>query len=1292
MVVPIDIATDHAFRQVRSRGEFKKPNPPHKPMKSTFRLQFRLSSITALTISGHLAAATFTYTPSAGTSDLWSAGTNWDAPPVGAGDTRLTFVSGNATVLPDDILNTSTNDLAGDFQINILDLQGTGPAAGAGTVNIAGTPPSTGLALAGTNPAVNLNALAGVAGLTYDIAPTLTLNANATVTGAGTANFNLNGGLSGSAFTLTKGGTSVLNLGSASNLGSLTIGNVQDGGRIVVKTGSSMAIGDGSGNNLLIATKVSEATAARGTLDLSAAAGFTANVARVELGFTNNSANSQGILNLSPDNAITATTSFIVGNSNAAANAIESMVTTPADSSSVINTPSFIVSSNKSRGSFTLGADSLLEVRGATGSGSRATIIVGRTGNGGGGAGPYHGIADFSAGEFRADLNKLIVGERVPGDISNSGQEAQGTLTLGGPVNYLNIAGTGTVVEIGKFALNGSAATAKATGTVTLENLSHGSIIESTNNATAILLGQSTIAGRSTGTLNLNGGALILKTTGAAIAGHANGNANVKFNGPTLIAGAGSANWITGLTEAAISDGGLRIDTNNFNITIPQNLGHDSSGAPVDGGLTKTWAGMLTLSGTNTYTGPTSVESGMLFLTGTGALPSGSDLTIEDGGGLGLNIGGAGEFSLAQLETWRTDGTFLGADHSIGIGTANAGGDPVYTSSLPTMLDLFKTGANKLTLANSTEIKGSLRIGINATGGTLAAGAGATMSIGSGFGGQLAIGVTNTATQASGVLDASAANSFTADVANIIIGSAQNNAVTGSGILRLPANSSLTASSSIVVGNSSGAFNSDLSEITTADGGTAEIITPAMTFGGVKSRALFTLGTGATLNLSAPFDSRMALVLGSSAIEGGSATTWYGDMNLAPGSLNAKLSGLLLGHTDAGSGSWTSEGTLTTGGSSNHIDIEGPGTTVVAGRWVSGNGVNTARGTLTLTNPDATSSITSTDNGTAILLGTGGSPGNHKASGTLNLTGGSLTITTTGSAIRGDTANASNLSTVNFDGVTLRAGAPSSDWISGLSTANIAGGGLTIDTASHDIGIPQAFSGAGSLTKAGDGILALTVTSSHAGDTTVSGGTLSLATEMLDDASDIHVAAGALLHLDYPETTVDTVNSLTLAGNLVTPGIWGAAGSGAPKTSPLITGTGRLNVLTGAIGGDAYEEWASVIPDPDERARTDDPDGDGFTNLEEFLFGTSPIAANGSPVQTTTSGANLVIRWNQRDEDASYQLQESTTMAEIPWPASGVVPLAAADQSGVPSDYTRMEATVPIDVARKFLRVGAAED
>ena len=64
---------------------------------------------------------------------------------------------------------------------------------------------------------------------------------------------------------------------------------------------------------------------------------------------------------------------------------------------------------------------------------------------------------------------------------------------------------------------------------------------------------------------------------------------------------------------------------------------------------------------------------------------------------------------------------------------------------------------------------------------------------------------------------------------------------------------------------------------------------------------------------------------------------------------------------------------------------------------------------------------------------------------------------------------------------------------------------------------------------------------------------------MLDPATDLSIDAGATLHLDGVDQTVET---LTLGGRLMRKGetAWGAIGSGAEHETAQITGAGILRV------------------------------------------------------------------------------------------------------------------------------------
>src|ERR1019366_7932438 len=62
-----------------------------------------------------------------------------------------------------------------------------------------------------------------------------------------------------------------------------------------------------------------------------------------------------------------------------------------------------------------------------------------------------------------------------------------------------------------------------------------------------------------------------------------------------------------------------------------------ANGGSAAGNLTMAGSGTLTLSGANTYTGTTTISSGVLLTNVSGALHSGNALTIASGGTLNLN-------------------------------------------------------------------------------------------------------------------------------------------------------------------------------------------------------------------------------------------------------------------------------------------------------------------------------------------------------------------------------------------------------------------------------------------------------------------------------------------------------------------------------------------------------------------------------------------------------------------------------------------------------------------------------
>src|SRR5206468_8656623 len=128
---------------------------------------------------------------------------------------------------------------------------------------------------------------------------------------------------------------------------------------------------------------------------------------------------------------------------------------------------------------------------------------------------------------------------------------------------------------------------------------------------------------------------------------------------------------------------------------------------------------------------------------------------------------------------------------------------------------LTKTGISALTLTSTSSI-GSLSVtnlattALGSPASTVTFAGGQSLSIGSGSGNSLAVGNTTAATHASGKLDASGASSFTVNVGTVSVGTTANSGGNGGGLLMLPVNSTITASTSFLVGNSGGSRNGDM--------------------------------------------------------------------------------------------------------------------------------------------------------------------------------------------------------------------------------------------------------------------------------------------------------------------------------------------------------------------------------------------------------------------------------------------------------------------------------------------------
>lgn len=104
----------------------------------------------------------------------------------------------------------------------------------------------------------------------------------------------------------------------------------------------------------------------------------------------------------------------------------------------------------------------------------------------------------------------------------------------------------------------------------------------------------------------------------------------------------------------------------------------------------------------------------------------------------------------------------------------------------------------------------------------------------------------------------------------------------------------------------------------------------------------------------------------------------------------------------------------------------------------------------------------------------------------------------------------------------------------------------------------------GGLIKDGPGTLSLSGENSYKGDTVVSQGTLRLGRPSLHQDSRISISRKAQLSLDFLDGP-NVIDQFVVDGIQQPAGIWGAIGTNAEHTTPLITGPGVLSVKRGPL-------------------------------------------------------------------------------------------------------------------------------
>ncbi|WP_026606988.1 autotransporter domain-containing protein [Methylocapsa acidiphila] len=258
---------------------------------------------------------------------------------------------------------------------------------------------------------------------------------------------------------------------------------------------------------------------------------------------------------------------------------------------------------------------------------------------------------------------------------------------------HFNLGG-GSIQVIGSALTTNVNATLTAGSTSTIDTnglgatfsgvLSGGGALAKIGAGTLVLSGVNTYAGGTT-----IGDGVLQATNNSSV-----GTGVVTLNGGAFQAG---ANGLTVANNFALAGAANVIDTQNFALTL-------SGGVSGAGGLTKIGAGILTLSGSDTYLGATLVSAGTLRAGAANAFSTSSAFTIASGATLNLNSFNQTIGSLAG-----------GGNVALGSAVLTVGGDNSSTTfsgniSSPVLGELSKIGTGVLTLTGASVYRGATTV------------------------------------------------------------------------------------------------------------------------------------------------------------------------------------------------------------------------------------------------------------------------------------------------------------------------------------------------------------------------------------------------------------------------------------------------------------------------------------------------------------------------------------------------------------------------------------------------------
>ncbi|WP_095152342.1 autotransporter-associated beta strand repeat-containing protein [Pseudomonas sp. Irchel s3b5] len=815
-------------------------------------------------------------------------------------------------------------------------------------------------------------------------------------------------------------------------------------------------------------------------------------------------------------------------------------------------------------------------------------------GNGNGGSFSFNSIADLgvasSLGAPTTVANGTItlgsgggVGATLSyfgaGSSSNRNWQLSAAGTVA-PLTFRNI-GTGTLTLTGNMVVSGGSnfGTSFSANNADMSLLGiisgNGSVSYTGGAGRTITLGNVNTYTTATGISGVTVRAGSLKDTGTASSfGTGTGGGIGITNGALSYTGAGdNSNRTWGLNGGAINNdgtGALAL-SGTLALTNTGTLGGSYTGADNllsgvisgTGGLAKSGASTWLVSGANTYTGSTTVNSGTLRAGSTTAFGATSGVAVNSGGTLDLN-----DLDITVRSLTGTGGTV-----DLGSGTLNlsdaAGISTAYAGNITGSGGLVKTGASTQTLTGTNTYTGATTI----NGGTL----------------RLDYGAATAPT--SNIISSASTLNMGGGVLNVIGAAGEANTQTFNGLLVTAGNNTIGATS-----GTGGSMTLNLGAITRTDG----LVNFNLPGSGNITTTNTTLGGWATVN-----GTNYAKVVGGNIlaftttdyVNKDDASAWLNNEILsdAGGTANSPFFGTVSGSKQIGGLQYTAAANSTvTVGAGNTLGVDG---TIIVAPSVGASNQTITGGSLTGTsgggvlgiqqNGTGNFSIGSqiVDNGTGIGFTKAGTGlvtltnANNTYTGATTVSQGILSVgnITNGGTASGIGASSSASSNLLLEGSTLRYTGATTTSDRGFTLAksgSILGSIVDVTSATSNLTFngPVTSADGATFTKTGAGTLTLgNAGNDYTGITTVSGGTLAVNTlangGLVSGIGASGNASGSLVlnggTLGYLGGTTSTDRGFTLG----TPGAGGSVGAiGVSNAATTLTISGT------AVGDDGFRK------------------------------------------------------------------------------------------------------------------------